>query len=146
MFYSVEIHPVVCYFILKKVFYFGFYLPQFAKKEPALSLSDLHEGMVLPCVVALVKPFGVFLRLPTWRFRKSALVPTRHLADFFVENPRDFVQPFQTIFGKVLETDEEKQTVTMTTKRKAVSADGISHSVELVRKNCSSMLLIWFFL
>ncbi len=26
MFYSVEIHPVVCYFILKKVFYFDFYL------------------------------------------------------------------------------------------------------------------------
>jgi translation initiation factor 2 alpha subunit (eIF-2alpha) len=86
----------------------------------------------MPCVVALVKPFGVFLRLPTWRFRKSALVPTRLLADFFVDNPRDFVQPFQTLFGKVVETDEAKQTVTMTSKSKSVMAGDTSHSVEIV--------------
>ena len=86
----------------------------------------------MPCVVALVKPFGVFLRLPTWRFRKSALVPTRLLADFFVENPRDFAQPFQTVFGKVVETDEAKQTVTMTTKCKMLMAGDTSHSVEVV--------------
>ncbi len=87
----------------------------------------------MPGVASLVKPYGVFLRLPTWKFRKSALVPTRLLADFFVENPRDFVQPYQTLYGKVVETDEEKQTVTMTTKRKAISAGETSHSVELVK-------------
>ena len=70
--------------------------------------------------------------MPTWRFRKSALVPTRHLADFFVENPRDFVQPFQTLFAKVIETNDEKQTVTVTTRRKEVSDGDTSHAVDLV--------------
>ena len=92
----------------------------------------MHEGMIMPCVVALVKPFGVFLRLPTWKFRKSALVPTRLLADFFVENPRDFVQPFQTLFGKVVETDEEKQTITMTSKSRMVMTGDSSGSVQIV--------------
>ena len=96
-------------------------------------MADLHAGLVMPGVASLVKPYGIFLRLPTWKFRKSALVPTRLLADFFVENPRDYVQPYQTLYGKVVETDEEKQTVTMTTKRKALSAGETSHSVDLVR-------------
>ena len=42
-----------------------------------LSFDDLREGQVMPAVVCLVKKYGVFVKLPAFKFRKSALIPTR---------------------------------------------------------------------
>lgn len=62
----------------------------------------------------------MFLRLPTRRFRKSALIPTRHLADVLVENPHDMVKLKQTLFGKIIEREVNDQKVTMSAKLRDV--------------------------
>ncbi len=67
-------------------------LLDFAKSAAAGSAyEDLHEGLVMPAVVSSMKNFGVFLRLPAWKFNKVALAPMRLLADAFVEKPSDVV-------------------------------------------------------
>lgn len=96
------------------------------------SFDDLQEGVSLPGVVCLIKNYGVFIRLPTWKFRKSALVPTRHLADFFVEDPGELVTVHQTVVGKVIERNEAEQKVTMSTKLKDLDVKGTSPSVQLL--------------
>lgn len=70
--------------------------------------------------------------MASWKFNKPALVPTRHLADFFVEHPRDVVQMYDTVYGKVIEKDAEKLAITMTTKVKLLHELGHSESVNLV--------------
>ena len=77
--------------------------------------------------------YGVFLRLPTAKFRKSALVPMRHLTDTFVEDPRELFSVHQTLVGKVLERHEEDQKVTMSAKLKDVQTGGTEMSVELTK-------------
>ena len=77
--------------------------------------------------------YGVFLRLPTSKFRKSALVPMRHLTDSFVEDPRELFSVHQTLVGKVLERHEDEQKVTMSAKLKDVQTGGTEMSVELTR-------------
>ena len=81
--------------------------------------------------------YGVFLRLPTSKFRKSALVPMRHLADTFVDDPRELFSVHQTVVGKVVERSEEAQKVTMSAKLKDVRGDGgvggTAASVQLTR-------------
>ena len=88
--------------------------------EKGRSFEELNDGLVLPGVVCLVKEYGVFLRLATKKFRKSALIPTRLLADAFVENPEEIVKNKQTIFGKIVEREENEQKITMSGKLKDV--------------------------
>ncbi len=87
------------------------------------SFSDLFVGSVLPAVVCAVKPYGAFLRLPTWKFRKSALVPTRFLSDDFVDDVKDFVSMHQTVYCKVVERDEEEEKVTMSMRMRDLNDD-----------------------
>lgn len=96
-----------------------------------MSFDDLHPGLTLPAVVATVKPYGVFVKLPTWKFRKNALIPLRHLSDIFVEDPNDYVQVHQTLYGQILETKEENQQITMTAKVKLLRDNTTQHSVAL---------------
>ena len=79
------------------------------------TFEDLHEGQTVPCVVSNIKPYGVFVKLPM-KVRKAALIPLRHLAEAFVEDPADLYQMHQTIFGKILEKDDKEQKITMTSK------------------------------
>ena len=85
------------------------------------SFDDLDVGTVLPGVVCLVKDYGVFLRLPTPKFKKSALIPTRHLADSFIETPQEFAGMRDTLFAKVIDKDEKEQRLTLSSKLKDVT-------------------------
>lgn len=95
-----------------------------SQEQAAKSFDDLHIGLSVPGVVCLIKSYGVFLRLPTWKFRKSALIPTRFLADFFVQDPQEFVQLHQTLFGMVVEKNEAEQKLTMSAKMKDLYTPG----------------------
>ena len=88
--------------------------------EKGRSFEELNDGLILPGVVCLVKQYGVFLRLATRNFRKSALIPTRLLADAFIENPEELVKNKQTLFGKIVERDDNDQKITMSGKLKDV--------------------------
>ena len=58
----------------------------------------------------------------SWKVRKSFLIPLRHLSDVFVENPNDYVELNQTIYGKILEKNEKEQKITMTSKTKEITS------------------------
>merc|ERR1712083_515203 len=49
-------------------------------------------------------------------------IPLRHLSDVFVENPNDYVELNQTIYGKILEKNEKEQKITMTSKTKEITS------------------------
>jgi len=70
--------------------------------------------------------------MASWKFNKLALVPKRHLADFFVENPKDVVQTYDTLYGKIIERDQSKQSITMTTISKLFNTYDYMESVNLV--------------
>ena len=119
------------------------------KYENGRSYEELNDGLVIPGVVCLVKQYGIFVRLPTRRFRKSALIPTRHLSDTFVDSPHDFVKNKQTIYGKILERKENLKEITMSAKLKDVinPNEPSVHSVNLLEslfldmqriENCST--------
>ena len=57
----------------------------------------------------------------------------RHLADTFVDDPRELFSVHQTVVGKVVERDEEAQKVTMSAKLKDVQTGGTEMSVELTK-------------
>jgi rRNA biogenesis protein RRP5 len=95
--------------------------------------DDLQEGVTVVGAVCFIKNYGVFLRLPTWKFRKSALIPLRYMADTFVEDSSEFVTMHQTLIGKVVERDDDEQKVTMSSKLKDMSLENTSMSVELTK-------------
>ena len=86
------------------------------------NFDDLHEGQVIPTVVSNIKPYGIFVKSPFWKVRKSFLIPLRYLSDVFVENPKDYVELNQTIYGKILEKNEKEQKITMTSKTKEITS------------------------
>ena len=91
-----------------------------SRYDKGRSFEELNDGLVLPGVVCLVKEYGVFLRLATRNFRKSALIPTRLLADAYIENPEELVKNKQTVFGKIVEKEDGEQKITMSGKLKDV--------------------------
>ena len=94
------------------------------------TFEDLHEGQVVPCVVSNIKPYGVFVKLPM-KVKKAALIPLRHLAEAFIEDPNDLYSMHQTIFGKVLEKNEKEQKITMTSKAREVRDNNYDAEVDL---------------
>ncbi len=96
------------------------------------SLKDLTDGLILPCVVCSVKPYGVFLRLPTWKFRKSALVPIRLLSNQHVEDINEYVSVHQTVMAKVVERNEEEEKITMSMRPKDFEAGTAEDAVKLL--------------
>jgi len=86
--------------------------------------DDIEIGSVLPSAVQTIKPFGVFCKMPTWSYRKTVLVPTRNIANFFVEKPEDVLDIGQTLMVKVTEKDDEGQKLAGTTNLKDFVVDG----------------------
>jgi len=105
------------------------------------SFEDLNEGQVLPGVVCLVKKYGVFLKLPAYKFRKSALIPTRNLADFFVEDPQEYVANHETVFAKIVEKSGD-QKLAMSSKLQDVLNSGANHTVHLMESLLTDMAKI----
>jgi hypothetical protein len=62
------------------------------------SMDEVEMGRVLAGAVQAVKPYGVFVR-PAWGLdRATVLVPTRLLANFFIQTPEDVLDVDQTLF------------------------------------------------
>ena len=72
------------------------------------------------------------MRIPAFKFRKSALVPTRYLADFFVEDPQEYLINHETMFAKIVEKKSEDQKIAMSAKLKDVASDTSEHAVQLM--------------
>ena len=125
-------------------------LPIFTLKHSIMSFEgskttfdDLHDGQIIPAVVSNIKPYGVFVKLPVWKMRKSCLIPLRHLTDIFVETPSDVVELNQTLYGKIIEKNEKEQKITMTSKSKEVLAgQNPKHILEITTSFFSDLELL----
>lgn len=104
-----------------------------AQKNKSLptSYSDMEVGQIIPGVVQTMKTYGAFIRLACWNFNKTALAPTRHLADFYIDNPSAVIEVGQTLLCKIMEKKDEEQKVTVATKVKELGVT-ILDSVEVM--------------
>jgi len=104
-----------------------------AEKNKSLpsSYSDMEVGQLIPGVVQTMKSYGAFIRLACWNFNKTALVPTRYLADFFIDNPSAVLDVGQTLVCKVMEKKDEDQKVTVATRVKELGVN-VLDSVEVM--------------
>jgi len=76
------------------------------------TFDEFEIGTVIPGVVALIKKFGVFLRVPY--LEDLVLCPTRMFQDYFVEDPAEVIDIGQSLWVKVVEIDKEKQKIVVT--------------------------------
>jgi uncharacterized protein len=83
----------------------------FSFREDVSKLEDLTVGMQLPGIVTNVTNFGAFVDVGV---HQDGLVHISQLADNFVKNPADVVQPGQKVHVKVLEIDVAKKRISLT--------------------------------
>jgi len=95
-----------------------------AEKNKTLpsSYAEMEVGQIIPGVVQTMKTYGAFIRLACWNFNKTALAPTRHLADFYIDNPSAVIEVGQTLLCKIMEKKDDEQKVTVATKVKELGA------------------------
>lgn len=74
------------------------------------SINDLHEGMILPCIVSNVTNFGAFVDLG---IKQNGLIHISNLSTTFVSNPTDIVKVNQKLMAKVIEIDIERNRIAM---------------------------------
>ena len=82
-----------------------------------------YKGQIIPTVVSNIKDYGVFVKLPMWKIKKSALIPLRHMSDDFVQDPNEHVQVQQTVYAQIIEKSEQEQKITMTSKPSLIQHD-----------------------
>ncbi len=75
------------------------------------TLSDLRPGMALKGLVTNLSSFGAFINLG---IREEGLVHVSELADEFVRDPADVVQPGQMVDVTVLSVDDLKRRIALT--------------------------------
>lgn len=79
-------------------------------KEGVETISDLKPGMVLDGVITNVANFGAFVDIGV---HQDGLVHISHLAERFVKDPKDVVKAGQVVKVKVLETDPERNRISL---------------------------------
>ena len=85
----------------------------FAYREDIHTLADLQPGMVCPGIVTNVTNFGAFVDIGV---HQDGLVHISQLADRFIKDPRDVVNPGDRVTVRVLEVNLEKNQVALTMK------------------------------
>ena len=60
------------------------------------------------------------------------ILHARNLADFFVEDPTEYLVPNETMFAKVVEKKPDDQKVAMSSKLKDVATGNSDHAVQLM--------------
>jgi uncharacterized protein len=85
----------------------------FSFREDVSKIEDLKPGMQLPGIVTNVTNFGAFVDVGV---HQDGLVHISHLADRFVKDPREIVEPGQTVHVKILEVDVAKKRISLTMK------------------------------
>src|SRR5574344_677154 len=77
------------------------------------SISDLIEGMELPCIVTNITKFGVFVDIGV---HQDGLVHISQLADKFVSDPTQIVKLHQHVKVRILEIDNKRNRISLTMK------------------------------
>jgi uncharacterized protein len=88
----------------------------FAYREDIHTVADLKPGMTCPGIVTNVTNFGAFVDIGV---HQDGLVHISQLADRFVKDPRDVVNPGDRVSVRVLEVNLEKNQIALTMKREA---------------------------
>jgi uncharacterized protein len=84
-----------------------------AFRDDIRTLKDLYEGLVLNGVVTNVTAFGAFVDVGV---HQDGLVHVSELADRFVRDPAEIVQPGQRLRVRVLSVDLERKRVALSAK------------------------------
>ncbi|MFN7946283.1 MAG: Tex family protein [Blastocatellia bacterium] len=90
----------------------------FAYREDIHTLADLKPGMICPGIVTNVTNFGAFVDIGV---HQDGLVHISQLADRFVKDPREVVNPGDRVTVRVLEVNLEKNQIALTMKKEARS-------------------------
>ncbi len=77
------------------------------------SITDLHEGMVLPGIVTNITNFGCFVDVG---IKENGLVHVSQLADKFVSDPTEIVSIHQHVMVQVIEVDLDRKRVQLSMK------------------------------
>ncbi|MDX2030383.1 MAG: Tex family protein [Blastocatellia bacterium] len=85
----------------------------FAYREDVHTLADLTPGMMCPGIVTNVTNFGAFVDIGV---HQDGLVHISQLADRFVKDPRDVVNPGDRVTVRVLEINLEKNQIALSMK------------------------------
>jgi len=88
----------------------------FSYREDIHEVADLKPGMVCPGIVTNVTNFGAFVDIGV---HQDGLVHISQLADRFVKDPRDVVNPGDHVSVRVLEVNLDKQQIALTMKSSA---------------------------
>lgn len=83
----------------------------FQYRDDILEISDLAPGMLCPGIVTNVTNFGAFVDIGV---HQDGLVHISRLADHFVREPRDVVNPGDRVYVKVLAISLEKRQISLT--------------------------------
>ncbi|MBL8204787.1 MAG: RNA-binding transcriptional accessory protein [Blastocatellia bacterium] len=92
----------------------------FAYREDIHTVADLKPGMTCPGIVTNVTNFGAFVDIGV---HQDGLVHLSQLADRFVKDPRDVVNPGDRVNVRVLEVNLEKNQIALTMKSEARPRD-----------------------
>lgn len=84
-----------------------------AFRDDIRTLKDLYEGLVVNGVVTNVTAFGAFVDLGV---HQDGLVHVSELADRFVRDPAEVVQPGQRLRVRVLSVDLERKRIALSAK------------------------------
>ncbi|MGH9843286.1 MAG: Tex family protein [Blastocatellia bacterium] len=85
----------------------------FTYREDIHKLADLTPGMVCPGIVTNVTNFGAFVDIGV---HQDGLVHISQLADRFIKDPRDVVNPGDHVTVRVLEVNLEKNQIALSMK------------------------------
>jgi uncharacterized protein len=85
----------------------------FTYREDIHEVADLKPGMVCPGIVTNVTNFGAFVDIGV---HQDGLVHISQLADRFVKDPRDVVNPGDRVSVRVLEVNLDKKQIALTMK------------------------------
>jgi uncharacterized protein len=91
----------------------------FAYREDIHEVKDLQPGMVCPGIVTNVTNFGAFVDIGV---HQDGLVHISQLADRFVKDPRDVVNPGDRVTVRVLEVNLDKKQIALSMKKEGKSA------------------------
>ncbi len=85
----------------------------FTYREDIHKVADLTPGMVCPGIVTNVTNFGAFVDIGV---HQDGLVHISQLADRFIKDPRDVVNPGDRVTVRVLEVNLEKNQIALSMK------------------------------
>lgn len=88
-------------------------LTVFAYDERVKTITDLHEGMVLPGVVTNITAFGAFVDIGV---KQDGLVHVSQMANRFITDPNQVVKVHQQVMVKVLEVDTTRKRIALSMK------------------------------